>query len=76
LKNLPGCAYHRLQIEDLDSASNDMDNPPPEDLANLQTVARNYIASVLGRIDAICAELAKGRGSDMPGIGRATVAPG
>ena len=75
LNSIPGCAYHRLQIENLAPASNDMDDVTPQNLANLQTVARNFLSStpVSGHIDAICAELAEGRGSDMPGIGRTTV---
>lgn len=71
LKSMPACTYNRLQVEDLEPASGDIDDVTPQNLANLQTVARNYVASVSGHIDAICAELAEGRGSDMPGIGRA-----
>lgn len=74
LKSMPACTYDRLQVENLDPASGDMDDVTPQNLANLQTVARNYVASVSGHIDAICAELAEGRGSDMPGIGRASAA--
>jgi uncharacterized protein len=70
LKSMPGCTYHRLQAENLEPASGDMDDVSPQNLANLQAVARNYVASVSGQIDAICAELSEGRGSDMPGIGR------
>jgi patatin-like phospholipase/acyl hydrolase len=73
LKSMPACTYNRLQLENLDPASGDMDDVTPQNLANLQTVARNYVASVSRRIDAICAQLAEGRGSDAPGIGRASV---
>lgn len=73
LRSMPGCTYNRLQIENLAPASPDMDDASPQNLANLQTVARDYIASVSGHIDAICAELAEGRGSDMPGVGRAAL---
>jgi uncharacterized protein len=73
LKAMPGCSYHRLELEDLGTASNDMDDVTPKNLANLQTVARDYVASISGRLDTICAELAEGRGSDMPGIGRTAV---
>jgi hypothetical protein len=72
LSAMPGCMYHRLQLEGLSPASNDMDDVTPQNLENLQTVARNYVTSISGRIDPISAELAEGRGSDMPGIGRAT----
>jgi uncharacterized protein len=70
LKSMPGCTYHRLQVENLEPASNDIDDVTPENLANLQRVAQNYVASASGYIDVICAKLAEGRGSDMPGIGR------
>jgi len=73
LRAMPGCSYHRLELEDLGPASNDMDDVTPQNLQNLQTVAQDYLASISGRLDAICAELAEGRGSDMPGIGRARI---
>jgi patatin-like phospholipase/acyl hydrolase len=73
LKSIPSCTYNRLQVENLGPASGAMDDVTPQNLANLQTVARNYVASISGHLDAICAELAEGRGSDMPGIGRARV---
>jgi uncharacterized protein len=75
LRSMPGCTYHRLQIDNLAPASGDMDDVTPENLANLQTAARSYVASNSGYIDAICAALAEGRGSDMPGIGPANVTP-
>lgn len=74
LKSMPGCTYYRLQVENLDPALPDMDNVTPQNLANLQTVAAKYIASISRRIDGICAALAEGRGSDMPGVGRVPVA--
>jgi patatin-like phospholipase/acyl hydrolase len=67
---LPGCSYYRLQVENLSPASNDMDDVTPQNLANLQTVARNYVASISGELDAICAQLKEGRGSSFPGVGR------
>lgn len=70
LAALPECSYHRLQVSDLPGASGEMDNVTPENLANLQTIAKNYVASVSADLDKICAELKGGRGSDMPGIGR------
>lgn len=73
LRSMPGCTYNRLQIENLAPASADMDDASPQNLASLQAVAKTYIASVSGHIDAICAELAEGRGSDMPGTGRAAL---
>ena len=71
LNVMPGCKYYRLQIEDLQPASNDMDDVTPENLENLQAVARRYVASISADLDAICTQLKEGRGSDMPGIGHA-----
>lgn len=73
LKSMPGCTYHRLQVENLEPASGAMDDASPQNLGNLQSVARNYLTSISGHIDAICAQLSEGRGSDMPGTGRASV---
>lgn len=70
LRQLPGCTYYRLQLSPLVGASSDMDDVTPENLAALQTVAKNYVAIISATLDTICAELAEGRGSDMPGIGR------
>lgn len=69
---LPGCVYYRLQVpwEILERASSDMDNVTPENLANLQSVANDYVKSIAGLLDKICAQLKEGRGSDMPGVGR------
>jgi hypothetical protein len=47
-----------------------MDNVTPENIATLQTVARNYVTAQSALLDKVCAELQSGRGSDMPGIGR------
>ena len=71
LRAMPKCTYYRLQVENLSPASNDMDDVTPQNLANLQTVARNYVASILGKLGEICAQLKEGRGSDLPGTGRA-----
>jgi patatin-like phospholipase/acyl hydrolase len=70
LNLMPGCTYHRLQPRDLQGAENEMDDVTPENLANLQQTAREYVAQHSADLDAICAELKEGRGSDMPGIGR------
>ena len=70
LNSLPGCTYYRLQVAHLEEASSEMDDVTPENLANLQTVATDYVKSNADVLDAICAELEEGRGSDMPGIGR------
>ncbi|HEV2315197.1 MAG TPA: patatin-like phospholipase family protein [Candidatus Acidoferrales bacterium] len=69
---LPGCAYYRLQVpwEKLQRASSAMDDVTPENLANLQSVANDYVTSIAGLLDKMCAELKEGRGSNMPGIGR------
>ncbi len=76
LKSMPGCTYHRLQPKDLGPASPDMDDVAPQNLVNLQSVASNYVSSNAREIDAICAALAKGRGSDVPGTGRVAVHKG
>jgi hypothetical protein len=67
---MPGCTYHRLQASHLQAAEADMDNVTPENLANLQQTAREYVAANSAQLDQICAELREGRGSNMPGIGR------
>ena len=70
LKFMPGCTYHRLQPSNLQAAENEMDDVTSENLANLQATAKKFVADYSGELDAICAELKQGRGSDMPGIGR------
>ena len=55
---------------DLQAAENEMDDVTSENLANLQATAKKFVADYSGELDAICAELKQGRGSDMPGIGR------
>jgi patatin-like phospholipase/acyl hydrolase len=72
LQNLPECTYHRLQVENLPQAAGDMDNVTPENIANLQSIAKNYVATHSTDIDDACADLKSGRGSDLPGIGRKT----
>lgn len=72
LRALPGCTYYRLQVPDLREASSDMDDVTPENLANLQTVARDYVSSIPGLLDTICEELKKGRGANVPGTGSKT----
>jgi hypothetical protein len=71
LNSLPGCTYYRLQIPNLQQASSDMDNVTPENLGNLQSVAEAYVKAQSALLDTICKELQEGRGSDMPGTGRA-----
>lgn len=70
LKYMPGCDLHRLQVSPLNAAENEMDNVTPQNLANLQKTARDYVAAHADELDAICNALREGRGSDMPGIGR------
>ncbi len=71
LKTMPGCAYHRLQVSPLEGASAEMDDADPENIKQLQNVAARYVAEISGELTRICAELDGGRGSDLPGIGRA-----
>jgi hypothetical protein len=70
LTTLPECTYYRLQVSDLPLAAGPMDNVAPDNLAALQTLARNYVSSQPDLLDKICSELKSGRGSNMPGIGR------
>jgi hypothetical protein len=70
LSVMPACEYHRLQVPHLQTAEGDMDNVTPENLADLQEVAREYVTSISVELDGICTELEQGRGSDMPGVGR------
>ncbi|HVA93819.1 MAG TPA: patatin-like phospholipase family protein [Candidatus Dormibacteraeota bacterium] len=70
LNSLPGCVYCRLQVPHLQAASSQMDDVTPQNLANLQIVAKEYLVSVASVFDKICAKLKEGRGSNMPGIGR------
>lgn len=70
LNLMPGCKYHRLQVPHLQAAENEMDDVTPDNLANLQETAKEYVATQSAELDRICAELKDGRGSDMPGIGR------
>jgi len=70
LNLMPGCTYHRLQVSHLQAAENEMDDVTPENLANLQETAKEYIATHSAELATICAELNEGRGSDMPGVGR------
>jgi patatin-like phospholipase/acyl hydrolase len=70
LATLPECTYYRLQVTDLPPAAGEMDNVAPDNLATLQTLAKNYVAAQSALLDKICAELKPGRGSNMPGIGR------
>jgi patatin-like phospholipase/acyl hydrolase len=69
LSSLPGCTYYRLQVAHLQAASSDMDDVTPQNLANLQSVAADYVSSNSALLDRVCANLKEGRGSDMPGIG-------
>jgi patatin-like phospholipase/acyl hydrolase len=70
LTTLPECTYYRLQVSDLPLAASQMDNVAPENLAALQSLARDYLAAQVPLLDQICAELKSGRGSNIPGIGR------
>ncbi|MHB8525968.1 MAG: patatin-like phospholipase family protein [Candidatus Acidiferrales bacterium] len=70
LNSLPGCVYYRLQVPHLQAASSQMDDVTPQNLANLQIVAKDYVTSVPDVFDKMCTKLKEGRGSNMPGIGR------
>jgi hypothetical protein len=66
LRALPGCTYYRLQVPYLQNASSDMDDADPENLRELQEVAKEYVASISDQLTKACAELKEGRGSNMP----------
>jgi patatin-like phospholipase/acyl hydrolase len=70
LSLMPGCTYHRLQVSNLQAAENEMDDVTPDNIANLQATAKEYVATQSAVLDGICAELKEGRGSNMPGVGR------
>jgi patatin-like phospholipase/acyl hydrolase len=70
LKYMPGCTYYRLQVDNLPPEAANMDNVTPENIANLQSIAEEYVASQSRFLNTVCADLKSGRGSDMPGIGR------
>jgi patatin-like phospholipase/acyl hydrolase len=73
LKALPGCTYYRLQVPHLQAASSEMDNVEPDNLKNLQELAGEYLSlpDIATIMTEMCAALMEGRGSDMPGVGRA-----
>ena len=48
-----------------------MGNVTPDNLANLQSVAKEYEVSIATNLEKLAVALKEGRGSDMPGIGRA-----
>lgn len=48
-----------------------MSNVTPENLANLQSVAKEYFVLISTDLDKFAAALKGGRGSGMPGTGRA-----
>ena len=58
------------KVSNLQATENEMDDVTPENLANLQETAKEYVATHSADLAAICAELKEGRGSDMSGVGR------
>lgn len=71
LKAILGSNYVRLQVTNQQEAEGDMDNVTPENLANVQSVAKEYLVSIATDLDKLAVALIEGHGSDMPGIGRA-----
>jgi len=69
LSSLPECTYYRLQVPNLPQDAADMDNVTPENIANLQQIAKDYVAHQSALLDKIADELKPGRGSDLPGVG-------
>ena len=70
LRSIPGCTYYRLQVPHLQEASSEMDNVDPVNLTHLQTIAKEYAASISDVLASICAKLQEGRGSNLSGDGR------
>lgn len=75
LKSFSGCDYCRLQPEDLPQPCAAMDNVTPENLRQLQSIAKKYIEANSAKLDEITALLQEGRGSNLPGIGLTTTVP-
>ncbi len=71
LENLPECTYYRLQVKSLPQTASDMDNVTPENIANLQAIAKKYVTDHSDDLDKVAATLKSGRGSTMPGTGPA-----
>jgi len=75
LKSFPGCDYRRLQIENLPPPSAPMDDVTPENLQQLQSLAKQYVEVNAAKLDEVSALIQDGRGSDLPGIGLSTTVP-
>jgi uncharacterized protein len=75
LEAILGADYTRLQVLHLQAAEGDMDNVTPDNIHNLQELAREYVASatVAKTLDELAVILKAGRGSDLPGKGRPLV---
>lgn len=69
MASLPECTYYRLQPKPLPQTAADMDNVTPENIANLQAIAKKYVTDNSKDLDDIAASLKSGRGSAMPGTG-------
>src|SRR5258707_10811498 len=60
----PYTTLFRSQVSDLPLGAGHMDNVAPDNLAALQTLARNYLAAQSALLDQICAELKSGRSEE------------
>ena len=69
LESMPQCRYYRLQVANLAGSCAPMDNAKPENLRELQKLAKKFIAENGAEFDEICGVLKEGRGSNMPGLG-------
>ena len=77
LNSMPGCKYYRLQVPDLAGSCAPMDNVTPENVQELQDVAKKFLQEHKTRqqLDEICKALGEGRGSNMPGVGVKALMP-
>ena len=67
LKAILGSNYARLQVPHLQEAEGDMDNVTPENLANLLSVAKEYVVSIATDLDKLVVALKKDAAATCPG---------
>jgi hypothetical protein len=62
-------AFCRFQDEELPAACSAMDNATPENIQALQDEASKFITANKDKLDSVCQQLNRGRGTTLPGIG-------
>jgi uncharacterized protein len=75
LKSFPGCDYCRLQMENLPQSCAPMDDVLPENLQQLQSLAKKYVEDNAATLDEVITRIQEGRASNLPGIGLTTTVP-